>query len=169
MTMFWTACAILLGKMSAPKTINLAESMKEQLPADIIEFIRKAGDAAEKLQQRLYLVGGVVRDLFLERCNTDLDIVVEGDAIRLAEKIAVSNKAIVTAHPPFGTANLKWANRSADFVSARSETYNRPGRLPAVRAGTIRHDLTRRDFTINAMAIELNTRRYGDLIDPFEI
>ena len=73
----------------------------------------------------------------------------------------------MTTHPRFGTANLKWANRSADFVSARSETYNRPGALPAVRAGTIRHDLTRRDFTINAMAIELNPRRYGDLIDPF--
>ena len=153
--------------MSASKTINLAESMKEQLPADVIEFIRKAGDAAEKLQQRLYLVGGVVRDLFLERCNTDLDMVAEGDAIRLAEKIAVLNKAKVTSHPRFGTANLKWANRSADFVSARAETYARPGALPTVRAGTIRNDLARRDFTVNAMAIELNTRRYGELIDPF--
>ena len=167
MTTFRTACAILLGKMSASKTINLAESMKAQLPADIIDFIRKTGDAAEKLQQRLYLVGGVVRDLLLERRNTDLDMVVEGDAIRLAEKIAALNKAKVTSHPRFGTANLKWANRSADFVSARAETYARPGALPTVRAGTIRNDLARRDFTVNAMAIELNPHRYGELIDPF--
>ena len=66
LSVFWTACDILLGKMSAPKTINLAGSIKEQLPADIINFIKKVGNAAERQQQRLYLVGGVVRDLLLE-------------------------------------------------------------------------------------------------------
>ncbi len=148
-------------------TINLAKQLKEQLPADIIGFMKKAGKAAEKRQQRLYLVGGVVRDLLLERCNTDLDMVVEGDAIKLAEQIAVSKKAKVTVHRHFGTANLKWAKYSADFVSARAETYARPGALPTVRPGAIRDDLARRDFTINAMAIELNPRHYGELIDPF--
>jgi tRNA nucleotidyltransferase (CCA-adding enzyme) len=153
--------------MSAPKTINLAGSIKEQLPAEIIDFIKKAGNAAEKQQQRLYLVGGVVRDLLLERCNIDLDMVVEGDAIKLAQEIAGVNQVQIITHPRFGTAKLKWDKRSADFATARAETYSRPGALPSVRAGTIRDDLARRDFSINAMAIELNPRRYGELIDPF--
>jgi len=154
--------------MSAPEIINLAGSIKEQLPTDIINFIRGAGDIAEKRQQRLYLVGGVVRDLLLERPNLDIDMVVEGDAISLAQGIADVIQAKVTTHPRFGTATLKWGKRSADFITARTENYARPGALPTVRSGTIRDDLARRDFSINAMAIELNPRRYGELIDPFE-
>jgi tRNA nucleotidyltransferase (CCA-adding enzyme) len=153
--------------MSAPKNINLAGSIKEQLPAEIIDFIKRAGNAAEKQQQRLYLVGGVVRDLLLERRNIDLDMVAEGDAIKLTQEIAGVNQGTVVTHPRFGTAKLKWGKRSADFASARAETYSRPGALPTVRAGTIRDDLARRDFSINAIAIELNPRRYGELIDPF--
>lgn len=147
--------------------INLAKQLDEQLPADIIKFMKKAGEAAEKRQQRLYVVGGVVRDLLLGRGNTDLDLVVEGDAIKLAQAIAASKKAKITVHPRFGTANLKWANRSVDFIMARAETYTRHGALPTVRPGAIRDDLSRRDFTVNAMAIELNPRHYGELIDPF--
>ncbi len=153
--------------MNASENIKLAASIKEQLPEDLVEFIRMAGDAAARQQRRLYLVGGVVRDLLLERCNIDLDIVVEGDAIKLAQEIAGKNGAAVTGHKRFGTAKLKWANRSADFASARAETYARPGALPTVKPGTIKDDLARRDFTINAMAIELNPRHYGELIDPF--
>jgi tRNA nucleotidyltransferase (CCA-adding enzyme) len=160
-------CAILNVKMSAPETINLSTNIKEQLPLDIIDFIKKAGDAAEKRQQRLYLVGGIVRDLFLERYHRDIDVVVEGDAIKLAQEIAGLVRAEVTAHPRFGTATLQWGKRSADFATARAETYARPGALPTVRSGTIRDDLARRDFSINAMAVELNPRRYGELIDPF--
>jgi tRNA nucleotidyltransferase (CCA-adding enzyme) len=147
--------------------INLSKQLGEQLPADIIKFMKQAGEAAEKRQQRLYVVGGVVRDLLLDRCNTDLDLVVEGDAVKLAKAIAASKKASTTVHPRFGTANLKLANRSVDFITARAETYARPGALPTVRPGAIRDDLARRDFTINAMAIELNPRHYGELIDPF--
>jgi tRNA nucleotidyltransferase (CCA-adding enzyme) len=153
--------------MDEPKNINLAKQLNEQLPSDIIEFIKKSGEAAERQQQRLYLVGGVVRDLLLERGNTDLDMVVEGNAIKLAKKVAVIYKAKATTHPRFGTATIKWANRSADFVTARAETYAQPGALPKVRPGAIQDDLARRDFTINAMAIELNPRHYGELIDPF--
>lgn len=153
--------------MNGSKTINLAKKLNEQLPSEIIEFVRKSGEAAERQQQRLYLVGGVVRDLLLKRGNTDLDMVAEGDAIKLAEKVAIIYKAKVTTHPRFGTATLKWATRSADFVTARAETYPRPGALPKVRPGAIQDDLARRDFTINAMAIELNPRHYGELIDPF--
>ena len=147
--------------------INLAKQLDEQLPADVIKFMKQAGEAAEKRQQRLYVVGGTVRDLLLDRGNTDLDLVVEGDAIKLAQAIAVSKKAKVTVHTRFGTANLKWANRSVDFITARAETYNRPGALPTVRPGAIRDDLERRDFTVNAMAVDLNPRHYGELIDPF--
>jgi tRNA nucleotidyltransferase (CCA-adding enzyme) len=147
--------------------INLAKQLGEQLPSDIIDFMKKAGEAAEKRQQRLYIVGGVVRDLLLDRCNTDLDLVVEGDAVKLAREIAALKKAKMIIHTRFGTANLKWASRSVDFITARAETYARPGALPTVRPGSINDDLARRDFTINAMAIELNPRHYGELIDPF--
>jgi tRNA nucleotidyltransferase (CCA-adding enzyme) len=153
--------------MSASETINLASSIKEQLPEVVVLFIRHAGDIAEKHQQRLYLVGGAVRDLLLERINIDIDIVVEGDAIKLAEMIAAPLKAKVTVHPRFGTANIKWGSRSTDFTTARAESYARPGALPTVKPGTIKDDLARRDFTINAMAIELNPRHFGELIDPF--
>jgi tRNA nucleotidyltransferase (CCA-adding enzyme) len=115
----------------------------------------------------LYLVGGTVRDLLLERCNIDLDLVVEGDAIKLAEDVSKKCQGKITSHPRFGTAKLKWGGRSADFASTRSETYTRPGALPNVKAGTIKDDLARRDFTINAMAVELTPRHYGELIDPY--
>ena len=153
--------------MSEPENINLTRQIKEQLPVDLIDFIRKAGDIAEKQQQHLYLVGGVVRDLLLERSNYDLDMVVEGDAIKLAQEMAGINRANITTHTRFGTAKLQWMRRSADLATARAETYARPGALPTVKPGTIVDDLTRRDFTVNAMAIRLNPRHYGELIDPY--
>jgi tRNA nucleotidyltransferase (CCA-adding enzyme) len=150
-----------------PDNINLAGSIKEQLPEDVIAFIRRAGEVAQKWQQRLYLVGGVVRDLLLERRNLDLDLVVEGDAIKLAQEIAGDKRAQVTAHPRFGTAKLRWSSSSIDVATARAETYARPGALPTVKPGMINDDLYRRDFTINAIAIELNPHHFGDIIDPY--
>ncbi len=148
-----------------PEVTNLADRMQEQLPADLLDFIKRAGEAAQQRQQRLYLVGGVVRDLLLERANFDLDLVVEGDAIKLAQEIAGGRQATVTAHPRFGTAKIKWGRRSADIAAARSETYSHPGALPSVKPGTIANDLARRDFTVNAMAIELNPQLFGELVD----
>jgi tRNA nucleotidyltransferase (CCA-adding enzyme) len=153
--------------MKAREKINLAGNIREQLPAEMVEFIRQAGDAAKKSHLRLYLVGGVVRDLLLERLNLDIDVVVEGDAIRLAQEIAAGIPAKVTTHPRFGTATLKWGKRSVDFATARAETYARPGALPTVSPGTIADDLSRRDFSINAMAVALNPKNYGELLDPF--
>jgi tRNA nucleotidyltransferase (CCA-adding enzyme) len=153
--------------MCAAATANLSERINDQLPSDIVHFIQKAGDAASQLQQRLYLVGGVVRDLLLECVNLDIDMVVEGDAIKLAQTINSEGRAQLITHPRFGTAKLKWGNHSADFATARAETYARPGALPTVKPGTIKDDLARRDFTVNAMAIELNPRHFGELIDPF--
>jgi tRNA nucleotidyltransferase (CCA-adding enzyme) len=149
-----------------PDETNLAGTIKEQLPEDVIAFIRRAGEAAQKWQQHLYLVGGVVRDLLLERRNLDLDLVIEGDAIKLAQEIAGYKRAQVIAHPRFGTAKLSWSDRNIDVATARTETYARPGALPTVKPGSINDDLYRRDFTINAMAIELNPRHFGDIIDP---
>jgi tRNA nucleotidyltransferase (CCA-adding enzyme) len=153
--------------MSPSENINLAPQIRDELPEDLVAFIKKTGDIAEKEQQRIYLVGGVVRDLLLDRCNLDLDIVAEGDAIKLAEKIAEGGGFTVKKHPRFGTATLKWGKRNADLITARAETYARPGALPTVRPGTLKEDLARRDFSINAMAVELSPRRYGELIDPF--
>jgi tRNA nucleotidyltransferase (CCA-adding enzyme) len=149
-----------------PDKINLAGNIKEQLPEDLIAFIRRVGEAAQKRQQRLYLVGGAVRDLLLERRNLDLDLVIEGDAITLAQEIVGDEPAKVTVHPRFGTAKLHWGDRSVDMATARAETYARPGALPTVKPGTLNDDLSRRDFTINAIAIELNPRHFGDIIDP---
>ncbi len=148
------------------KPTNLADRLEEQLPADLNEFIEKAGIITHERQQRLYLVGGAVRDLLLERPNLDLDLVVEGDAIKLAGEIAPVFTAEVTSHPRFGTVSLHWGRRRADIASARAETYARPGALPRVKPGTIGDDLARRDFTVNAMAVALDPRHYGELTDP---
>lgn len=163
MTTFLPGCVIIFDM---PEQTNLVKSIKEQLPADLIGFIRKAGEVAQRRQQRLYLVGGVVRDLLLERPNCDLDMVVEGDAISLAQEMAEIRKASLTVHKRFGTAKIRWDEHSADLATARAETYARPGALPTVKPGTISDDLLRRDFTVNAIAIELNPRRFGDIIDP---
>jgi len=127
--------------------------------------VRAAGRLAEKGGQSLYLVGGGVRDLLLAKANFDLDLVVEGDAIELVRELAGTIPAKITTHPRFRTAKLSWDEWSIDFATARSETYAVPGALPTIKPGSIESDLFRRDFTINAMAICLNTHRYGELID----
>ncbi|MGD0794411.1 MAG: CCA tRNA nucleotidyltransferase [Dehalococcoidales bacterium] len=152
--------------MNPPETVNLAGELPRQLPHDLLYFIRKAGEVARQQQQRLYLVGGAVRDLLMERCTLDIDLIVEGDAVKMAREMAAINQASLTVHTRFGTAKLRWRNRSADVATARAETYTRPGALPAVRPGTIAEDLARRDFTVNAMAVELNPPHFGELIDP---
>lgn len=149
------------------ETINLADKIKEQLPPEMVDFMRRAGEIASGKGQNLYLVGGVVRDLLLGRNNLDLDLVLEGDAISLAEQMAGITGGRLTAHKHFGTATIKWDGGSADLTTARSESYSRPGALPAVRPDFIENDLFRRDFTINAMAVALSPGDYGRLIDPY--
>lgn len=153
--------------MCAQEAVNLSLAIKEQLSSETIAFLKMAGDTAEKRGWKLYLVGGVVRDILLERINTDLDIVVEGNAIKLAQEIALKLQVGITTHTRFGTATIKWEKRGADFVTARAETYSRPGALPKITAGTIKDDLARRDFTINAMAVALDPKKFGELTDPF--
>ncbi len=162
------ACAILFIEMDKQDKINLSSTINDQLSSGIIAFMKMVGTIAEKRGMQLYLVGGVVRDLLLERLNTDLDFVVEGDGIKLAEEIASLIHAKITTHPRFGTATIKWEKRSADFTTARSEIYARPGALPKVTFSSIKDDLARRDFTINAMAVAISPGRFGELIDPFD-
>ena len=157
-------CAII---QKMPEIINLASKIKKQLPAELVNFMQVAGGVAASQGQNLYLVGGVVRDVFLGRTNLDLDLVVEGNAIELAQQLAEINQGKITTYPQFNTAKLQWGKWSVDLATARSETYSKPGALPAVKPSSIDSDLYRRDFTINALAIHLSPGRYGELIDLY--
>ena len=146
---------------------SLASKIEKQLPAELVDFMQAAGAVAASRGQSLYLVGGVVRDLLLERTNLDLDLVIEGDAVNLAQQLVGITRGKIITHPRFKTAKLRWNKWSVDFATARSETYERPGALPSVKPGSLASDLFRRDFTINTMAIGLIPRRYGQLIDLY--
>ena len=141
--------------------------MEERLPQKLLSFLRLAGEVAQAQGQKLYLVGGVVRDLILGRPNLDFDLVVEGDAPRLARQLARASGEKVVVHRQFGTAKFHRGDLSIDLVTARSETYSRPGALPEVQPGTINDDLFRRDFSVNAMAIALSLASFGELVDPY--
>ena len=113
----------------------------------------------------VYLVGGPLRDLLLNRPSLDIDTAVEGDASALARELAGATAGRVISHPAFLTATVRIPGFHLDLITARSETYARPGALPAVRPATIREDLLRRDFTINALALRLNGPQAGEVVD----
>jgi len=147
--------------------VVIGKEIKASLPAEVLSLVRAAGKLAAEREQKLYLVGGVVRDIFLKRRNLDLDLVLEGDAPSLARELAKTKDGKVVTHDRFGTATFRKNEISIDIVTARSETYSRPGALPTVKPGMIGNDLFRRDFTINAMAASLEPARFGKLIDPY--
>ena len=146
--------------------VNVARELKSHLSDDLLELITEAGKLAAAKKHNLYLVGGVVRDIFLGRPVTDADLVLEGDAPSLARELGILRKGKVVVHSRFGTATVKQDHINIDIVTARSETYSRPGALPSVKPGTVDDDLFRRDFTINAMAICILPECFGELIDP---
>jgi tRNA nucleotidyltransferase (CCA-adding enzyme) len=146
---------------------NFSSQLEKYLPPPVLALVKIAGKDASELGQDLYIVGGVVRDLFLGRANFDFDLVVEGDAISLAKKLARDSRAKLNIHARFGTAKLNYPDFSLDLATARSETYSKPGALPTVKPGGLKDDLIRRDFSINAMAIQLNPQRFGELIDLY--
>jgi len=148
--------------------MNLARQIEQYLPRQLLELVRDISGQAAKQGQRVYLVGGVVRDLLLGYPNFDLDLVVEGDAVKLAQQVAENSQANLLAHHRFGTAKLGYENFTLDLATARKETYAKPGALPAVTPGTLKDDLIRRDFSINAMAISLAAKDYGELVDPYQ-
>lgn len=125
--------------------------------------------AADALQLPCYLIGGYVRDLFLKRESTDIDVVVVGHGIAMAKEVAkrLGRGAHISVFQRFGTAQVKWQGRELEFVGARRESYSPDSRKPHVEDGTLQDDLERRDFTINTLAISLNRETFGKLIDLF--
>jgi tRNA nucleotidyltransferase (CCA-adding enzyme) len=148
--------------------MNLARQIEQYLPQQLLELVKDISGQAAKQGQRVCLVGGVVRDLLLGYPNLDLDLVVEGDAVKLAQQVAETSRAKLLAHHRFGTAKLRYENFTLDLATARKETYAKPGALPTVTPGLLKDDLIRRDFSINAMAISVAPNDYGELIDPHQ-
>ena len=147
--------------------INIGKNIEVYLPAEILALVKAAGEIGAAKCQRVYLVGGAVRDLLLKRPNLDLDLVVEGDALALARQLAKGRDGKLVTHPRFGTATFSQGAFSLDLVTARSETYAEPAALPTVKPGNIQDDLFRRDFSINAMAASVEPARFGNLVDPY--
>lgn len=145
-----------------------ARHLLNKLPPTILNLLLKIGKLADRMNFAAYIVGGFVRDLFLGVENLDLDVVVEGDGIRFAGKLSEKLDAQVTVHERFKTAVLSLPDGlRIDVATARKEFYAHPGALPDVSSASIRDDLFRRDFTINAMAIKLNPSGFGSLVDFF--
>jgi len=142
--------------------------MRERLPERILALLRSFGEAGRQMGVQLYVVGGFVRDLLLRCDNLDIDIVVEGDGIAFAEAYAVRDGCRVRAHRKFGTAVLVFPDGfKVDVASTRREFYDSPGKLPTVEKASVRHDLYRRDFSINTLAVALTPPRFGELLDFF--
>ncbi len=130
-------------------------------------IFKLVGDTARELGVRAFVIGGYVRDCFLGIPNDDIDIVVEGSGIALAEAVAAKCRAKVSVFRNFGTAMLKYKGIEVEFVGARRESYDRSSRKPVVENGSLEEDQLRRDFTINAMAFSLQEDDFGALVDPF--
>ena len=140
--------------------------LAQLLDKDIFHHI---SNAADKLGLECYVVGGYVRDLFLERPSNDIDVVVVGSGIQVASelKAVLGKKAHLSVFRNFGTAQVKYKHTEVEFVGARRESYSHDSRKPVVEDGTLEDDQNRRDFTINALAVCLNKGRFGELVDPF--
>lgn len=143
------------------------DELKQKIDSPLFH---KLTETADKLNMECYLVGGYVRDLFLERPTNDIDVVTIGSGIQMAEAFAkkLGRGAHLSVFKNFGTAQVKWHNHEVEFVGARKESYSHNSRKPIVEDGTLEDDQNRRDFTINAMAVCLNAARLGELVDPFD-
>ena len=140
-------------------------------------IFHRIGETADEMGVECYLVGGYVRDIFLERPTNDIDVVVVGSGIEVAKALQkkLGNnpktgrpRAHLAVYRNFGTAQVKYHDTEVEFVGARRESYDRNSRKPVVEDGTLEDDQNRRDFTINAMAVCLNASRFGELVDPFD-
>lgn len=134
------------------------------------DIFHKISSAADSLGLECYVVGGYVRDMFLERPSDDIDVVVVGSGIVLADalKKQLGKRARLSVFRNFGTAQVKYGDLEVEFVGARKESYTHDSRKPIVEDGTLEDDQNRRDFTINALAVCLNGGRFGELVDPFD-
>jgi tRNA nucleotidyltransferase (CCA-adding enzyme) len=140
----------------------------QRLEPKLRQVVHEVGREAGREGLAAYVVGGFVRDLLLSKKTLDCDIVIEGDAIALTKRLARRKRLGYVAYPQFGTASLHWDQElSVDLATARSENYSSPGALPQVRPGSLRDDLKRRDFTINALAMNVNQECFGEIVDEF--
>lgn len=151
---------------------NVASLLRDQLPEEHLRILELAGKLGDMSGMAVYAVGGFVRDLILRHPNLDIDLSVEGDGIRFAEQLAKTLEGKTRAHHKFKTAIVFYTDpqgneQRLDVATARLEYYEYPAALPTVELSSIKMDLYRRDFTINALAIQLNPAKYGALIDPF--
>ena len=145
---------------------NLRGLMKARLPDWAFALLSQAGEVADQRSMPAFVVGGFVRDLLLGRDNLDLDLVVEGDGLAFARALGREMGARIKAHKRFGTAVLVFPDGfKLDVAMARAESYRHPAALPTVQPSSIEKDLSRRDFTINTLAIRLNPRHFGELLD----
>jgi tRNA nucleotidyltransferase (CCA-adding enzyme) len=153
---------------SVERTRNLSSVMTQVLAREVIVLLREIGETAAALHCNAYVAGGFVRDLLLHVKNTDIDIVIEGDGIHFAKALAAQRHGLVYPHEKFGTATVIFPDQTRiDVATARLEYYEHPAAMPIVELSSIKLDLYRRDFTINAMAIHLNPDRFGTLVDYF--
>lgn len=146
---------------------NIALLLREKFPPPIYDLLKLAGEVADQAGLNAYLVGGSVRDLLRGEQNLDIDIVVEGDGISFAKVFGERLHAKVRTHDRFGTAKIITDKLKLDVASARTEYYESPAALPTVETSSIKKDLYRRDFTINTLAVKLNLKDFGLLIDFF--
>ena len=147
--------------------MDYLKALQDRTSPDLWALITRLADLAADRASPLYIVGGRVRDLLLDRPATDLDLVVEGDALELVRALAFDQGGETIVHPRFGTATYRTGALRFDLATARTETYPRPGVLPDVRPSPIEEDLARRDFTVNAMALRLSPPDAGTLLDRF--
>jgi tRNA nucleotidyltransferase (CCA-adding enzyme) len=142
--------------------------LRERLPKNITTLMKEFGETADRLGYHAYLVGGIVRDILLKHENLDVDIVIEGDGIQFAHEFAENRDVRVRSHKKFGTAVLIFPDGfKVDVATARMEYYETPAAPPIVETSSLKMDLLRRDFTINTLALKLNKKEYGTLIDYF--
>ncbi|MDP2929671.1 MAG: hypothetical protein Q8O01_06405 [Candidatus Omnitrophota bacterium] len=147
---------------------NLHDKMHHCFSQSTMILLKGVGVLSKHMGCKAYLVGGTVRDLLLGMESLDIDIVIEGDAILFGEKLASELHGIIVSHKRFGTCTVTTPEYiKVDFATARKETYEKPAALPTVEFSSLRDDLIRRDFTVNAMAISLNEEDFGKLIDFF--
>ena len=142
------------------------EVINQRLNSEIFKILSATAD---ELNLETYIIGGFVRDMYLYRKSNDIDVVTVGSGIQLAKAVAkkLGNRVKVTVFKNFGTAQIKYNQYELEFVGARKESYSRNSRKPVVEDGSLEDDQNRRDFTINALALCLNSDRFGELIDPF--
>lgn len=169
------------GKLLSGGAMDLAMTMKRELPGRLVSRIKEIGAEGDRVGMNVFLVGGFVRDLLLGARNYDLDLVVEGDAISFGKELRNKTGGTLVEHRKFGTATLveewpRWLGKSIhpdnkfkiDIATARKEVYERPAALPKVTFASLKEDLYRRDFTSNAMAININGSTFGVFVDLFE-